>query len=181
MIAGGDVNIDRDVKSGGRLTLFAGHESIDGRGGRDILAMGGQVTITGDIQGSAKIRSGELIIDSTARIGGPIDFKSDNPPQVSPDAKLASPIHYEKLKHRDDYRTVHYYIWQVIWAAAYILFGLVLFALMPKFSEDAGKAAERYGAAAGWGGLGGFGGRRAAGVVCGAAGGWVCGAGALAL
>src|SRR6266404_4038349 len=124
MIAGGDVNIDRDAKIGGSLTSFAGHESIDGHVGRDVLAMGGQVTITGDIQGSAKIRSGELIIDSTARIGGPIDFKSDNPPQVSPEAKLASPVHYEKLRHRDDYRTVHYYIWQVIWAAAYILFGL---------------------------------------------------------
>src|SRR5260370_32826498 len=126
MIAGGDVNIDRDVKIGGRRTSFAGHESIDGRVGRDILAMVGEVTITGDIQGSAKIRSGELIIDSTAGIGGAIDFKSDNPPQVAPEAKLALPINYEKLKDRDDYRTVHYYIWQVIWAAAYILFGLVL-------------------------------------------------------
>jgi len=166
MIAGGDVNIDRDAKIGGSLTSFAGHESIDGHVGRDILAMGGQVTITGDIQGSAKIRSGELIIDSTARIGGPIDFKSDNPPQVSPEAKLASPVHYEKLRHRDDYRTVHYYIWQVIWAAAYILFGLVLFALMPKFSEDAVKAAERYGAAAGLGVLVGFGVPIAACIAC---------------
>src|SRR5260370_23266699 len=128
--------------------------------------MGGQVTITGDIQGSAKIWSGELIIDSSARVGGPIDFKSDNPPQVSSGAKLAYPVHYEKPKHRDDYRTVHYYIWQVIWAAAYILFGLVLFALMPKFSEDAVKSAENYGASAGLGVLVGFGLPIAAWISC---------------
>ena len=166
MVAGGDINIDRDAKIGGSLTSFAGHESLDGHVGRDVLAMGGQITITGDIQGSAKIRSGELIIDSSARVGGPIDFKGENPPQVSPEAKLASPVHYEKLRHRDDYRTVHYYIWQVIWAAAYILFGLVLFALMPNFSEDAVKAAERYGAAAGLGVLVGFGVPIAACIAC---------------
>jgi len=166
MVAGGDVNIDRDAKIGGSLTSFAGHESLDGHVGRDLLAMGGQVTITGDIQGSAKIWSGELIIDSSARMGGPIDFKSDNPPQVSSGAKLAYPVHYEKPKHRDDYRTVHYYIWQVIWAAAYILFGLVLFALMPKFSEDAVKSAENYGASAGLGVLVGFGLPIAACIAC---------------
>jgi hypothetical protein len=166
MVAGGDVNIDRDAKIGGSLTSFAGHESLDGHVGRDLLAMGGQVTITGDIQGSAKIRSGELIIDSSARVGGPIDFKGENPPQVSSGAKLAYPVHYEKPKHRDDYRTVHYYIWQVIWAAAYILFGLVLFALMPKFSEDAVKSAEHYGASAGLGVLVGFGLPIAACIAC---------------
>jgi len=36
-------------------------------------------------------------------------------------------------------------------AAAFVLFGLVLFALMPKFSQDAVKSAEHYGAAAGLG------------------------------
>ncbi len=166
MVAGGDINIDRDAKIGGSITSFGGHETIDGRVGRDVLAMGGQVTITGDIQGSAKIRSGELIIDSSARVGGPIDFTSDNPPQVSSGAKLASPVHYEKPKHRDDYGTVHFYIWQVIWMAAYVLFGLVLFALMPKFSADAVKSAENYGASAGLGVLVGFGLPIAACIAC---------------
>jgi hypothetical protein len=45
----------------------------------------------------------------------------------------------------------------VIWGAAYILFGLVLFALMPKFSDEAVKSDEQYGAAAGLGVLVGFG------------------------
>ncbi len=166
MVFGGDVNIDRDAKIGGSITSFTGHESIDGHVGRDVLAMGGQITITGDIQGSAKIRSGELIIDSSAHVAGPIDFKGDHPPQVSSGAKLASPVHFERLKHGDDYRTVHYYVWQVIWAAAFILFGLVLFALMPKFAEDAVKSAEHYGSAAGLGVLVLFGVPIAACIAC---------------
>lgn len=166
MIFGGDVNIDRDAKIGGSITSFTGHESIDGHVKRDVLAMGGQITITGTIGGSAKIKSGELIIDSSAEVGGPIDFTGDKPPQVSAQAKLASPVHFEKLKHGDDYRTVHYYVWQVIWAAAFILFGLVLFAAMPNFSQDAVKSAEHYGAAAGLGVLVLFGVPIAACIAC---------------
>ncbi|PYT43293.1 MAG: hypothetical protein DMG47_13740 [Acidobacteria bacterium] len=166
MIFGGDVNIDRDAKIGGSITSFTGHESIDGHVKRDVLAMGGQITITGTIGGSAKIKSGELIIDSSAEVGGPIDSTGDKPPQVSAQAKLASPVHFEKLKHGDDYRTVHYYVWQVIWAAAFILFGLVLFAAMPNFSQDAVKSAEHYGAAAGLGVLVLFGVPIAACIAC---------------
>jgi hypothetical protein len=166
MIFGGDVNIDKDSKIGGSLTSFTGHESIDGHVKRDVLAMGGQITITGAIGGSAKIKSGELIIDSSAEVGGPIHFTGDKEPQVSSGAKLASPVHFEKLKHGDDYRTVHYYVWQVIWAAAFILFGLVLFAAMPNFSQDAVKSAEQYGASAGLGVLVLFGVPIAACIAC---------------
>src|SRR5207244_1380686 len=75
-------------------------------------------------------------------------------------------VHFEKLKHGDDYRTVHYYVWQVIWAAAFILFGLVLFAAMPNFSQDAVKSAEHYGASAGLGVLVLFGVPIAACIAC---------------
>jgi hypothetical protein len=134
--------------------------------GRDLLAFVGELNITGNIGGAVKIKGGELHIDSSAQIDGPVDFEGDRPPEVSPQAKLASPVHFEKMKHRDDYRTVHYYIWQVIWGAAYILFGLVLFVLMPNFAEDAVKAAERYGAAGGLGVLVGCGMPIAACIAC---------------
>jgi uncharacterized membrane protein len=70
------------------------------------------------------------------------------------------------MEHKRDYREGHYYVWQVIWAAAFVLFGLVLFALMPKFSEDAVKSAEQYGAAAGLGVLVMFGVPIAAVIAC---------------
>jgi hypothetical protein len=151
MTCGGDINIDRDAVINGSVTDFSGRTSIDGHIGRDVLAMGGQASIGGNIGGSVKIRAGELHIDSSAEVKGPVDFEGNKPPEVSAQAKLASPVHYTKVKHGPDYSSLHYYTWQVIWLAAFILYGLVLFALMPKFSEEAAKSAEHYGASAGLG------------------------------
>jgi hypothetical protein len=165
-IAGGDLNLDRDSKIGGSVTSFSGREIVDGHVGRDLLAMGGSLSIGGAITGSAKVKSGELNIDSAAQIGGPVDFEGDKAPEVSSQAKLASPVHFEKAKHGEDYSSVHHWVWQVIWAAAFVLFGLVLFALMPKFSEDAVRSAEHYGASAGLGVLVLFGVPIAAVIAC---------------
>jgi hypothetical protein len=48
-------------------------------------------------------------------------------------------------------------VWRVIWAAAYILFGLALFKVMPDFSLECVDMAERYGPALGLGILAGAG------------------------
>jgi cytoskeletal protein CcmA (bactofilin family) len=165
-VFGGDVNIDRDGKIGGSITSFSGRLSIDGQVGRDVLAFVGQSNITGSIAGSVRVTGGELNIDSSARIDGPVKFKGDRPPEVSQQAKLASPVQYEKLKHGPDYRSYHFYLWHVIWAAAYILYGMVLFLLMPGFSKDAVKSAEQYGAAAGLAILVGLGLPIAACIAC---------------
>ncbi|PYU10377.1 MAG: hypothetical protein DMG37_20560, partial [Acidobacteria bacterium] len=167
MTFGGDVNIDRDATIGGSLTSFSGRLSIDGHVQRDVLAMGGQANISGNIGGSAKIRSDELNIDSTAQVGGPINFEGNKPAQVADGAKLASPVHFEKITHGPNYSNPHYYIWQLIWISAYILFGLVLFALMPAFSLQAvNSAEEHFGASAGLAVLVGFGLPIAACITC---------------
>jgi hypothetical protein len=166
MTCGGDVNIDRDANIGGSITSFSGRVNLDGHVQRDVLAMGGQVTIGGNIGGSATIRAGELNIDSSAQIGGPVEFRGDKPPQVSAQAKLASPVKFTKFRRGPDYSSLHYYVWQVIWMAAFILFGLVLFALMPRFSEETVASAEQYGAAAGLGVLVLFGVPIAACIAC---------------
>jgi predicted anti-sigma-YlaC factor YlaD/cytoskeletal protein CcmA (bactofilin family) len=151
MTCGGDVNIDRDATIGGSITSLSGRLSIDGQVQRDILSMGGQANISGTIGGSAKIRSDELNIDSTAQIGGPVNFEGNKPPHVEAGAKLASPVHFEKVKHGPDYGSVHYYVWRMIWTAAFILFGMVLVLLMPKFAEETVRSAELYGAPIGLG------------------------------
>lgn len=143
MVFGGDVNIDRDAVISGSITTGSGHLSVDGQVGRDVLAMGGQVTLSGNINGSVNVRAGELSIDSSAQVGGPIDFHGDRPAQVSPEAKLASPVHFVKMRHGPDYESAHYYIWRLIWTAAFILFGLVLLLLLPKFGRDAIESGEQ--------------------------------------
>ena len=167
MTCGGDVNIDRDAIIGGSLTSFSGRLSIDGHVQRDVLAMGGQANLSGSIGGSAKIRSDELNIDSTAEVGGTVNFEGNKPPSVADGAKLASPVHFEKITHSPNYSNPHYYIWQLIWASAYILFGLVLFALLPAFSQNAVNSLEEHvGATLGLAVLVGFGLFIAALIAC---------------
>lgn len=155
MIAGGDLNVDRDAVVTGSVTMFGGHLTLDGQVGRDLLVMGGETAIAGKVGGSAKIRCQDLRIGSSAVVSGPVEFKGDNPPDVSSAAKLASPVQYEKLKHDEDYRTAKFYVWRIIWCAAYILFGLALFKLMPDFSAECVTMAERYGPSLGLGLLAG--------------------------
>ena len=166
MTFGGDVNLDHDALITGGVTTGSGRLSLDGHIGRDLLAFAGQSNISGDIGGSAKIYGGELNIDSSADIRGPVDFEGEKEPQVSAQARLASPVHFVKHTRGPNYSNPHYYVWQVIWMAAFILFGLVLYSLMPKFSQEAVKSAEQYGAAAGLGVLVLFGVPIAACIAC---------------
>jgi hypothetical protein len=166
MTFGGDVNIDHDAAITGSVTTGSGRLSLDGHVGRDLLAFAGQANLSGSIDGSAKIRGGELNIDSSTVIKGPVEFEGDREPQVSPQATLGSPVRFVKRTTGPNYSNPHYYVWQVIWMAAFILYGLVLYSLMPKFSQEAVKSAEQYGAAAGLGVLVLFGVPIAACIAC---------------
>ncbi|HET8922884.1 MAG TPA: hypothetical protein VFN26_07785 [Candidatus Acidoferrum sp.] len=160
------VNIDSNAKIGRSLTSFVEALSVDGNVGRDVLIMFQRANISGKIEGGIQAHGDTLIIGSTAVIGGPVRFTGNKQAEVSPSAKLASPVEFKQMEHRREYREGHYYVWQVIWAAAYILFGLVLFAVMPKFSLEAVRSAEHYGAASGLGVLVGFGLPIAACIAC---------------
>jgi cytoskeletal protein CcmA (bactofilin family) len=150
-------NLDPSGNIGGSITAFAENLNVDGKLGRDILIFSKHISISGVVGGGIQAKGGSMSIGATGEVDGPVRFEGENAPEVSSGAKLASPVQYTKWEHRQEYRKSGYYIWQVIWGAAYILFGLVLFALMPKFSDEAVKSAERYGAAAGLGVLVGFG------------------------
>src|SRR5207245_6183914 len=115
----------------------------EGEIGRGLLAFPGQANITGHIAGSARMKAAALHIDFSVQIDGPVDFQGDKPAEASPRAKLGSPVHFERLKHGPDYSSGHYYVWRVIWTAAFILFGLVLFLLTPTFAAETVSAAER--------------------------------------
>ncbi len=160
------VNLESAGKIGGSLTLFVEYLNLEGSLGRDLLVFGKQVTISGKVGGGIREKGAGLTITASGEVGGPIHYEGDTPAEVSSKAKLASPVEFKQLEHKRDYREGKYYVWQVIWAAAFILFGLVLFALMPKFAEDAVKSAEQYGAAAGLGVLVMFGVPIAAIIAC---------------
>ena len=158
--------LEPNGKIGGSLTSFAEGLGLEGSVGRDVFAFFAHGGLEGKIGGAVRAKGDSLVISSTAVIDGPVRFEGHKQPEVSSSAKLASPVEFKYFQKKRDYRDSGYYIWQVIWAAAFILFGLVLFALMPKFAQDTVASAEQYGVTAGLGVLVLFGVPIAACIAC---------------
>lgn len=147
------ITVDPSGKIDHNLTSFTKTLTLDGNLGRDLLTMFGKGTINGNIGGSMTAKGENLTINSGASIAGTAKFEGDNPADVSTNAKLASPLEFKRLEHRshNDVRGSGYYVWAVIWAVAYILFGLVLLSLLPGFSREASDNVENVGASLGLG------------------------------
>jgi cytoskeletal protein CcmA (bactofilin family) len=163
---GDSVTVESTGKVGQTVSMFGGNLAIDGQVGRDILFFGHEVGVNGSILGSIWEKGDSLIIASTGQVGGRIQYKGEQQANVSPGAKLASPVEFTQREHRSEYTTGHYYIWRIIWTAAFILLGLVLFLLLPKFAAESVAAAERVAAPIGLGVLVFFGVPIAAVLAC---------------
>lgn len=160
-------NLDTSGSIGRSLTMFGQTVTLDGKIGRDFLAFFQQASISGAIEGSMRGKGESLNINSGAMIGGKASFEGDKPAAVSSDAKLASPMEFKKLEHHSGReRGVGYYIWRLIWTAAFMLLGLVLYGLFPRFAVDTVEAGEQYGASFGLGVLVTFGLPIAAIIAC---------------
>jgi cytoskeletal protein CcmA (bactofilin family) len=164
---GETVDLDSSGKIGGGLTMFGTTGNIDGRLERDILFFGDTLHLSGGVGGNVRAQGASLIINSTAQVDGTIKFEGRNEPNVATEAKLAHQVEYTKMVRKHEYeRGAGYYIWRVIWTAAFALFGLVVFLLLPKFAEETVRAGEQIGASAGLGVLVLFGVPIAAVIAC---------------
>jgi cytoskeletal protein CcmA (bactofilin family) len=160
------ITIDPAGKVGGSVTTFVNTLTIDGAVGRDVLAFVNATTISGTIGGGIQAQGNTLRFNSGAQINGPVKFKGNKPPEVSSGAKLATPVDFTQLEHHKRYQESGFYVWRVIWTAAVVLFGLVLFVLLPTFARATVDSAERYGASFGLGVLVLFGVPIAAFIAC---------------
>ena len=160
------VNLDNAGKIGGSLTAMGQTVSVDGHLGRDLLDMGDETIISGTIDGEVQSKGNSMSIASTAQVGGPIHFEGEHQATVDAGARLASPVQFTQMKHESQYAEGHYYVWRIIWTAAFVLLGLVLFLLLPKFAEETVRAGERVGAPIGLGVLVFFGVPIAAIIAC---------------
>ncbi len=145
------LNLDPASKVGGGVTLFTANAGFDGKIGRDILGFLHVASVNGPVGGNVWLQGDQMNIGSGAQVKGKTYFKGRKQPTISAQAKLSSPLEFELLREKPEYRTGNYYLWKVIWTAATALFGLVLFLLMPQFAQDTVSSAERFGASLGLG------------------------------
>jgi cytoskeletal protein CcmA (bactofilin family) len=160
------IRVDPAGKVGGSITTFVNGLTLDGHLGRDLLVFSKTARISGKVEGGIQAKGDTLEFGSGAEVAGPVKFTGNKTPVVSSKAKLASPVEFTLLKHHKPYQEPKFYIWKLIWTAAVILFGLVLFLLMPGFARDTVASGERYGAAFGLGLLVLFGIPIAAAIAC---------------
>ena len=160
------MNLESNAKAGGSLTIFTENLNLEGSLGRDILIFAKHFTLSGKVGGGIRMKGDALTINSGAEVDGPIRFDGNREAEVATGAKLASPVEFHKLERKPRYLEGHYYVWRVIWTAAFVLFGVVLFLLMPRFAEETIAAAELYGAPIGLGVLVFFGVPIAAIIAC---------------
>ena len=147
------IHVDKNGSVGRSVTSFSQTLSIDGKVARDMLIFNQSTRIAGSVGGDIKERGESLSIEETAKVDGTIKFEGEKEPIVSKGAKLASPVDYtHHVKKRDEF-SKHSAVWAGFLAAAFMLFGLVLFRVMPQFSLDVMRAAESYGASIGLGAL----------------------------
>jgi cytoskeletal protein CcmA (bactofilin family) len=151
----GDLTLNEKSKIDGSLTVGSGDAELNGELTGDLIAGTGDLAINGILDRNSLIHSGKLVIGPKAEIKGQVKYEGRNQPEVSPSAKLRSPIAVTIEKRGSDrsYSSPHFYWHQVLlWGASFV-FGLAMLLLMPGFFFDAAGACKRTMPAIGFGAL----------------------------
>ena len=147
------LELDPKVRIGGSVIAGAKMVQLNGNVGGDVLAFAKEVEINGSLVRDLTVRARLLRIGAGAEVQGRTKYNGEHSADVSPTAKLSSPIEFTIHKRRPDHTNPRYYWHQtLLWGASFI-FGLVLLLVAPGFLLDAANACKKYGRAAGFGAL----------------------------
>ncbi|MGB0034530.1 MAG: zf-HC2 domain-containing protein [Candidatus Acidiferrales bacterium] len=147
----GDLDLDEKGKVGGSMTMGAGNVNLNGQVGGDILAFTNEIEVNGSLGRDARVRAGHLTIGPHAEIKGRTKYDGRNEAEVSPSAKLGSPIQFSLVKRGPDYKEPRFYWHRTLFWGASFLFGIVVLLLAPGFFFDASHACNKFGPATGFG------------------------------
>jgi cytoskeletal protein CcmA (bactofilin family) len=145
------VELDEKGKIGGTLTSWAGNIELNGPVAGDMLAFGGTIEINGLLGHDVAVRAERLEIGSSAEIQGHTRYHGLRRPEVSPSARLSSPVEFIFRRPGPNYTSPAFYWRQTLFWGASFVFGLVLLLVAPGFFFDAGKASRKIGPSMGLG------------------------------
>ena len=136
----------------GSMTVFTASAGIDGTLGRDLAAFAKKTRLAGKVGGDVNIRGEHLTIDSTTDIAGKTKFYGRNKAEVSPQAKLGTPLEFTESVRKNPYGEWRFYWRQALrWGAAFV-FGLILLWMAPLFFREALRKGDDLAVTLGWGG-----------------------------
>ncbi|MGA2846167.1 MAG: polymer-forming cytoskeletal protein [Candidatus Acidiferrales bacterium] len=153
MVFGSEMNLRDTANVGGTITLFTGDTALSGHIAGDLLAFGGNFDINGVLGHDAAFQSDTLSIGPSAEIKGRTKFEGKREAEVSPSAKLGSPVEFtlKKRSPEKNYSSARFYWHQtLLWGASFV-FGLVVLLLAPGFFFDAERACKKVGQSIGLG------------------------------
>ncbi|HEY0701374.1 MAG TPA: hypothetical protein VGD60_01280 [Candidatus Acidoferrales bacterium] len=151
----GDVNMDEKAVVKGTMTLGAGDAVLNGKLGGDLLSFSGSLQLDGNFGRNVMVRTGHLSIGPETVIAGDTKAQLRRQPEISPQAKLGTPIQVTIVEHDADtsYSSPRYYWHQVLlWGASFV-FGVAMLLLVPGFFFDSVGACKRTMPAMGFGAL----------------------------
>jgi hypothetical protein len=131
---GQTLKLSKDSSVGGNASLFGADSAIDGNVARDVHFSGGFLTATGNVGRNVVMQGGSVILSSPAHVGGNLTARVPRKENVRVDAgavvagkqviQLPEPV-------PSPYATAGFYFRQILWIAAALVTGLVLFRLFP--------------------------------------------------
>jgi len=149
----GFARLTSKAQVGGSVMVGTDDLEFEGRVARDLVVFAKVGMIDGFVGGDARLRGGRLSIGPNAEIQGLARFKGPKPPEISAQAKLASPLEFTLVTHRPRYASAHFYWHQAIMWCAIFFYGLALILLMPSFFANVVRQSQRYGPCFGWGAM----------------------------
>ncbi len=152
------MTLDGKGSIGRSLLTFCQTLGIEGKVGGDVTAFDQTLRLTGTVSGGVDAKGEMLTITKTAEVTGPVKFEGESQPRVEDGAKLhAGNIEFTKHSEKDRSENRRsYLLHRLLWTSSFILYGLVLIWLMPKFAVDTVTSAENIGASLGLGVLAGI-------------------------
>ena len=145
MVFGSEMNLRDTANVGGTITLFTGDTALNGHVAGDLLGFGGNFDINGVLGHDAAVQADTLSIGSSAEIKGRTKFEGKREAEVSPSAKLGSPVEFtlKKRSPEKNYLSARFYWHQtLLWGASFV-FGLVILLLAPGFFFAAERACNK--------------------------------------
>jgi hypothetical protein len=137
VFAGGRVHLDPDSIVTGRALLAGGRIDVGGRVGKNLHAAGGEIRITGELLGDARLIGENIEIGPGAIIRGNLVYRSPNEARIDSDARIMGQVLREALDLPDTRGPVTGA--RVFVALSMFATALVYFLLFPRFSMHAAR------------------------------------------